>query len=89
MLPFYPRSSNSIRKPKNQGNAHGYDAFRVTDVTRKGRVVLDLQTGGWTFCDLARLVFTTYLGGGLKYFLFSPRILGEDEPILTNIFEMA
>ena len=27
------------------------------------------------------------LGGGFKYFLFSP-ILGEDEPILTNIFQL-
>ena len=26
-----------------------------------------------------------YLGGGFKYFLFSP-LFGEDEPILTNIF---
>ena len=28
-----------------------------------------------------------YLGGGFKYFLFSP-LLGEDEPILANIFQM-
>ena len=27
------------------------------------------------------------LGGGFKYFLFSP-LFGEDEPILTNIFPM-
>ena len=26
------------------------------------------------------------LGGGFKYFLFSPRKIGEDEPILTSIF---
>ena len=28
----------------------------------------------------------TNLGGGFKYFLFSP-LFGEDEPILTNIFQ--
>ena len=27
------------------------------------------------------------LGGGFKYFLFSP-LCGEDEPILTHIFQM-
>ena len=27
------------------------------------------------------------LGGGFKYFLFSP-LFGEDEPILTNIFQL-
>ena len=27
------------------------------------------------------------LGGGFKYFLFSP-LPGEDEPILTSIFQM-
>ena len=27
----------------------------------------------------------TPVGGGFKYFLFSPRNLGEDEPILTII----
>ena len=27
----------------------------------------------------------SYLGGGFKYFLFSP-LFGEDEPILTSIF---
>jgi len=26
------------------------------------------------------------LGGGSKYLLFSPRMFGEDEPILTSIF---
>ena len=26
------------------------------------------------------------LGGGFKYLLFSPRMFGEDEPILTSIF---
>ena len=31
----------------------------------------------------------TYLGGGNStIFYFSPRILGEDEPILTHIFQM-
>ena len=28
-----------------------------------------------------------FLGGGFKYFLFSP-LFGEDEPILTHIFQM-
>ena len=28
-----------------------------------------------------------YLGGGFKYFLFSP-LIGEDEPIFTDIFQM-
>ena len=31
------------------------------------------------------LLGTSLLGGGLKYFLFSP-LFGEDEPILTSIF---
>ena len=31
--------------------------------------------------------FLGFLGGGFKYFLFSP-LFGEDEPILTNIFQM-
>ena len=30
---------------------------------------------------------TTLLAGGFKYFLFSS-LFGEDEPILTNIFQM-
>ena len=29
----------------------------------------------------------TRLGGGFKHFLFSP-LFGEDEPILTNIFQL-
>ena len=32
-------------------------------------------------------IFQDGLGGGFKYFLCSP-LLGEDEPILTNIFQM-
>ena len=31
-------------------------------------------------------IFTAFLDGGFKHFLFSPRKFGEDEPILTSIF---
>ena len=32
-------------------------------------------------------ILDDFLGCGFKYFLFSP-LFGEDEPILTNIFQM-
>ena len=35
--------------------------------------------------ELERPVIRSLLGGGFKYFLFSP-LFGEDEPILTSIF---
>ena len=38
------------------------------------------RMGIWCFTNF-------HLAGGFKYFLFSP-LLGEDEPILTHIFEM-
>ena len=35
---------------------------------------------------LASCLGCIYSGGGFKYFLFSPPILGEDELILTSVF---
>ena len=45
----------------------------------------DLSQGD---CSLDRIATSIgdELGGGFKYVLFSPRLLGEDEPMLTSIF---
>ena len=44
---------------------------------------------GVFFVGRSRLWLNNFLklSGGFKYFLFSP-LFGEDEPILTNIFQM-
>ena len=56
-------------------------AARV-DASQGGMVVLSMDKN-----PSVRCLFEQELGGGFKYVLFSP-LFGEEEPILTNIFQM-
>ena len=59
---------------------------------RRSRLEIQAQISWPASCQGLILLFCELhifrkLGGGFKYFLFSP-LFGEDEPILTNIFQM-